>query len=136
MSTTGYYSDPAKPAPDYVRIGNYYWFINSTEELAIVGKVVAINEDSVTLEIANRKFQDVNLKSLNPIIITRDLLKRLNFKSKQIDLTPARLIYNSEKDTYSLGLEKESEINFPVATLHMVQNLFFDLKGTELEVTF
>ena len=83
-------------------------------------------------------------KYFSPIPLTAELVKQSGFEEigtgENPDTGEKETVYN-KGEIYLSGINgsiylKIGMVRFPVATLHRLQNLYFDLTGEELDVNF
>jgi hypothetical protein len=122
-----------------LRIGNYV----EIEGVTVV--VVAIyenQENDLEVKIPQGRLSRVRSVNANPIRLTADLLKRVcgfDEQGRYIIGIDNHRYYLKIENSYILLLNNKNEtiIHFwDVRYLHMLQNLFYGLKGSEIPVNY
>ena len=122
-----------------LRIGNY---VQVGGEIKPVDGICSEKEDHIQVRTAQNKLLDVSLDQVKPIPLHGQLL----IKCCEFDEEGTHTIgidhdrhYLRVEDGYIVLLNKQKEalIHFwDVKTLHQLQNLYYALKGKEMEIAF
>ena len=121
--------------PKELRIGNY---------ISIEDNIVKIGLQAI-IDIDNSKKQNKNLIRFEPIPITKEILKEMEFEHDTgfwyRKMFPKRrnsikgIIYNYKTNELIIGYDNDwLNVKRTYQYLHNLQNIIYDLSGFELEI--
>lgn len=132
---------------NYIRLSKDFKFVNTKAPAGTVCKVEAIKRNSFYLECKAGDgvcYSEVPVTMVEPIPLTEELLLKSGFTKEYngfscgIELSYGRYLYddgaNGDKLFVSINCAEYPLSHIPIEYLNQLQNVYFDLVGSELEI--
>lgn len=118
-----------------LRIGNYVLVDESLQRIAAINRTTA---STLEAEENNENVSEHNLDNIEPVPLTDDIIKQCGFafhdyfKFWQLITTGIRSEMNISPDYEVIDFMRKPILN-KLTSLHQLQNIYFLLKGRELQ---
>lgn len=125
-----------------LRIGNYVMTPNGRQQVARINKAAGFDQAGISVqESTDEKDTPYNLSNIHPVLISEDVLRQCGFVYHDY-FKFWQLISGAGNDRSEMNIDRDYNIlDFMrksivknVASLHQLQNIYFMLKGKELDV--
>ena len=125
-----------------LRIGNYVMTPNGMQQIARISKAAGSNQAGISIqESTDEKDTPYTLTNIQPVPVSEDVLRQCGFVYHDY-FKFWQLIRGADNDRSEMNIDRDYNIlDFMrkpivknVASLHQLQNIYFMLKGKELDV--